>query len=393
MLEEEENRLMTKRLFDFDGYLLRFCSRVVSCEKDARGYAVVLEETAFAPEGGGQRSDIGTLNGANVLDVCSVGDCIVHITDVPLGVGQTVCGEVDRDRRMRHLQNHSGEHIVSGLIHSRYGYDNVGFHLGSEDVTIDISGVLDEPSLREIEREANEVVVRNLPIEVAYPSPEALKSLCYRAKLDLSENVRIVTIDGVDACACCAPHVARTGEIGMIKLLFAIKYKGGTRIHMKCGFDALEEFNAEYARATAISNRISLPRERIAEGVDKLWEDLSSANFRLVGLKRELIALKAQSAVAEEGSLLFVEQGFDAAELRLLVSAAEGKVTGQCAAFSRCEDGSYAFVAMTRCEDFSAWQRALFDALHARGGGKPPYIQGKAACTEEEIRAFFRANA
>lgn len=383
---------MTKRLFDFDGYLLQFSSRVVSSEKVDGGYAIVLEETAFAPEGGGQRSDIGVLGGVNVTDVRSMNGVIVHITSAPLDVGQTVCGEVDRARRIRHLQNHSGEHIVSGLIHSRYGYDNVGFHLGSEDVTIDINGILDEAALREIEREANEIVVKNLPIEARYPDAEELKTLCYRAKLDLTENVRIVTVADVDSCACCAPHVSRTGEIGMIKLLFAIKYKGGTRIHMKCGFDALDAFNDEYARATAISNRISLPHERIAEGVDKLWEDLAAANFRLVGLKRELIALKAQG-VAEAENLLFIEQGMDASELRILVNAAEGKACRACGAFSRGEDGTYSFVATTKADDFSAWQKALFDALRARGGGKPPYIQGKAACGEEEIRAFFGVNA
>ena len=381
---------MTKRLFDFDGYLLRFSSRVVSSEKTEEGYAVILEETAFAPEGGGQRSDIGVLGGATVIDVRSVGDDIVHITDGALEVGQIVCGEVDRARRIRHLQNHSGEHVVSGLIHARYGYDNVGFHLGSEDVTIDINGVLDETALREIEREANEVVVKNLPVEVAYPSSEALASLCYRAKLELTENVRIVTIGGVDACACCAPHVARTGEIGMIKLLFAIRYKGGTRIHMKCGFDALDEFNAEYARATAISNKISLPHERIAEGVDKLWEDLAAANFRLVGLKREMIALKAETAKRTEGNLVFFEKGMDAGELRILVTAAAEKATGDCAAFCEDGEGCFSFVAVTRSADFGGWKNALCEALRARGGGKPPFLQGKANCTEQEIREFFR---
>lgn len=381
---------MTKRLFDFDGYLLRFSSRVVSSEKTEEGYAVILEETAFAPEGGGQRSDIGVLGGATVIDVRSVGDDIVHITDGALKVGQIVCGEVDRSRRIRHLQNHSGEHVVSGLIHARYGYDNVGFHLGSEDVTIDINGVLDETALREIEREANEVVVKNLPVEVAYPSSEALASLCYRAKLELTENVRIVTIGGVDACACCAPHVARTGEIGMIKLLFAIRYKGGTRIHMKCGFDALDEFNAEYARATAISNKISLPHERIAEGVDKLWEDLAAANFRLVGLKREMIALKAETAKRTEGNLVFFEKGMDAGELRILVTAAAEKAAGDCAAFCEGGEGCFSFVAVTRSADFGGWKNTLCEALRARGGGKPPFLQGKANCTEQEIREFFR---
>lgn len=380
---------MTEKLFDFDGYLLSFDSRVLSCTEIESGYAVVLAATAFAPEGGGQRSDIGRLGGAAVSDVRLCDGIITHITDAPLAVGEVVHGEVDRERRIRHLQNHTGEHIVSGLLHSRCGYNNVGFHLGSEDVTLDIDGTLDEDMLRSIERAANEVVAANLAVRAEYPAPEVLKSLCYRAKLDLTENVRVVTIEGVDACACCAPHVARTGEIGMIKLISAMRYKGGTRIHMKCGFDALDEFNAEYARAVAISNRISLPRERIAEGVDKLWEDLAAANFRIVGLKRELIALKADAAKQTDGNLVFIEKDMNANELRMLVSAAASKAGGVCAAFSEDSEGCYSFVATVRGEDFEAWRKTFCDKLNARGGGRAPFLQGKASCTEGMIREFF----
>lgn len=380
---------MTEKLFDFDGYLLSFDSRVLSCTEIEGGYAVVLVATAFAPEGGGQRSDIGRLGGAAVVDVRICDGIITHITDAPLFVGETVHGEVDRERRIRHLQNHTGEHIVSGLLHSRYGYNNVGFHLGSEDVTLDIDGTLDENMIRDIERAANEVVTANLAVKAEYPAPEVLKSLSYRAKLDLTENVRVVTIEGVDACACCAPHVTQTGEIGMIKLISAIRYKGGTRIHMKCGFDALDEFNAEYARAVSISNRISLPREAIAEGVDKLWEDLSAANFRIVGLKRELIALKADAVKQTDGNFVFFEKDMDANELRMLVSAAASKVGGTCAAFS--EDGKecYSFVTRVHDEDFEAWRKTFCDKLNARGGGRAPFLQGKANCTEGRIREFF----
>ena len=380
---------MTEKYFDFDGYRLSFDAEVLCCEPCDGGFAVELAATAFCPEGGGQRSDVGRLGGAWVSDVRIHGGVITHITDAPLAVGSTVHGEVDRERRIRHLQNHTGEHIVSGLIHGRLGYNNVGFHLGSEDVTIDIDGVLGEEELRSIERAANEVVAANLEVRVDYPDAETLKTICYRAKLELTENVRIVTIDGVDTCACCAPHVSRTGEIGMIKLLFAIRYKGGTRIHMKCGFDALDEFNAEYARATAISNRISLPRERIAEGVEKLWQDLAAAQYRIVGLKREWIALKAEAAPKTEGNLIFVERELDANDLRAVVTAASEKAGGVCAAFSEDGRGAFSFVALYRGEDFNEWRNGFCKALDARGGGKPPFLQGKANCDEQQLRDFF----
>ena len=380
---------MTEKLFDIDGCLLEFDAKVLSCEAIEGGFAAVLDRTAFAPEGGGQLSDVGVLGGAAVLDVRTEGDEILHVVDKSLTVGDTVHGVLDRDRRVRHIQNHTGEHIVSGLFYTLYGYTNIGFHLGSEDVTMDLDGEVSEDMLRRVEREANRVVFEDHPVTVTYPDTDTLAGLSYRAKLDLSENVRIVTIEGVDACACCAPHVARTGQIGMIKLLYAIRYKGGTRIHMKCGFDALDEFNAEFSRATAISNRISLPRERIAEGVDKLWTDLSEANYRIVGLRRELIACRAEAAVATDGNLLFIEKDMDANDLRLLVTLSMDKASGACAAFSEEQEGVYRFVAAYRGNTFDEWRAALCDAIHGRGGGKAPFIQGKANCTEAEIRAFF----
>lgn len=380
---------MTQKLFDFDGTILEFDAEVLACKQIESGFAVVLDKTAFAPEGGGQRSDIGMLDAATVIDVRAEGDEILHIVDRPLTVGDTVHGVLARDRRIRHIQNHTGEHIVSGLFHTLYGYHNIGFHLGSEDVTMDLDGEVSEEMLRHVEREANRIVYENRTVNIVYPDAEALATLSYRAKLDLSENVRIVTIDGVDACACCAPHVTRTGQIGMIKLLFAIRYKGGTRIHMKCGFDALDEFNAEFSRAVSISNRISLPRERIADGVDKLWADLAEANYKLVGLRRELIACKAEAAKATDGNLLFIEKEMDTNELRLLVSGAAAKAGVACAAFSPDGENAFRFVATYHGEDFEGWRKALCEALGGHGGGKEPFIQGKANCTEDEIRGFF----
>lgn len=380
---------MTEKLFDIDGCLMEFDAKVLSCEATDGGFAVLLDKTAFAPEGGGQRSDVGTLGEAAVTDVRVMGDEILHIVDRALTVGDTVHGLLDRDRRVRHIQNHTGEHIVSGLFYTLYGYTNIGFHLGSEDVTMDLDGEVSEEMLRRVEREANRVVFEDHPVTVTYPDADTLAGLSYRAKLDLSENVRIVTIGDVDACACCAPHVARTGQIGMIKLLYAIRYKGGTRIHMKCGFDALDEFNAEFSRATAISNRISLPRERIAEGVEKLWADLSDANYKLVGLRRDLIACRADAAVATDGNLLFVEKDMDTNELRLLVTLSMDKAGGACAAFSEEQEGVYRFVAAYRGNTFEEWRDHLLTAIHGHGGGKAPFIQGKANCGEAEIRRFF----
>ncbi len=378
----------TVTYFD-DGSLLDFKATVLACEKTEDGYLVVLDATAFCPEGGGQRSDIGTLDVATVTDVWQRDGVIYHVIDRPLTVGAEVAGRVDRDRRLRHLQNHTGEHIVCGLMYSTYGFHNVGFHLGSEDVTMDLDGVVDDDMLVQIERRANEVVAANVPVRVVYPCEEQKKTMAYRAKQEAFDRVRVVVIDGVDACACCAPHVSHTGQVGMIKLLYAIHYKGGTRIHLKCGLDALAEFNEEYHRVQAISMAISRPHREVVAGVEKLKDDLAAAEYRLVGLRRQLIETKAESLSPTDGNVLFFEQDMDSGELRRLVTLAAPKVGGICAAFCPDGKGAYSFAAHYTGADFESVRAKLYLALRARGGGKAPMLQGKAETDETAIRAFF----
>ncbi len=378
---------MTERIFDFDGHVLSFEATVTSVVKENERYGIILDRTAFSPEGGGQLSDIGSLGDAEVLDVQTVNGELVHFTDKPLAVGSVVLGAVDKNRRIRHLQNHSGEHIVAGLIYKKYGYNNVGFHLGHEDVTIDVDGVIDMAALREIEREANEIVVKNLDIYAVYPDENELRNIFYRSKLDLSENVRIVIIDGMDACACCAPHVNKTGEIGMIKLISCGRYKGGTRIHMKCGFDALDEANGEYDRALAISNMISLPRENIAEGVKKILDDVSSLKSEIYILKKKIIEIKINSAVKNgRGNVVFIEDDMTMQDLRALVEGCLCKADGLCAAFSGNDVDGYSFALGYVGGNFSEYTKVILNKLSGNGGGKAPFIQGKANTTKENIR-------
>lgn len=378
---------MTERIFDFDGHILEFDAKVLRLLETDKGYGVILDRTAFAPEGGGQLSDIGSLGDAKVIDVQAVDGELVHYIDKPVSESSFVHGSVDKDRRIRHLQNHSGEHIVAGLIYKKYGFNNVGFHLGHDDVTVDVDGVIDITALREIEREANEIVVKNLDIYAVYPDKDELKNIFYRSKLDLSENVRIVVIDGMDACACCAPHVKKTGEIGIIKLITCQRYKGGTRIHMKCGFDALDEANGEYDRALAISNMISLPRENIADGVKKLLEDVGALKSEIYVLKKKIVEIKAESAKSNErGNIVFVEEDMTMQDLRALVEGVLCKAEGICAAFSGNDNDGYSFVLGYSGENFKERTGEILNSLSCSGGGKAPFIQGKAKCTAENIR-------
>ena len=376
---------MTEKLFD-DGLLLEFEATVTSVKKEDGEYWVVLDRTAFAPDGGGQLSDIGSIDGISVLDVTSDEGEIYHICDGEPEVGASVHCEIDKTRRMRHIQNHSGEHIVSGIIYNEYGFNNVGFHLGSEDVTMDVDGEITKEMLRRIERLANEAVAKDLEIKVVYPKPSELENMFYRSKLDLKDNVRVVVIDGLDACACCAPHVSRTGEIGMIKLITCMRYKGGTRIHLKCGFDALDEFNAEFDRATAISNMISEPRESIDLGVKKLLDDIGAQKHEIYELKKKLLSFKIDSAKPQNGKLVYLDENMDMSELRTFVAAKLGECENFCAAFSGNDESGYTYVFGYKGEDFNDFVKNTVSALgEGGGGGRAPFAQGKVKCKKEDI--------
>ena len=363
----------TIKLYDADSHLYDFDASVISCEKTDKGFAIVLDKTAFFPEGGGQPADEGTLNGIAVTDVQIKDGVITHTTAVEIPAGSAVKGAVDSEIRFRRMQNHSGEHIVSGLIHKLFGYNNVGFHMGSEDVTLDLDGVLTREDLDKIEMLANRAVYENVNVRAEYPSPEILKDLDYRSKLDLTENVRIVTIEGYDVCACCAPHVNKTGEIGIIKLLDFLKYKGGVRIHMLCGFDALEDYNRRYKNVAAISAKLSAKQAEVYEAVERLSAELSAEKQAAGELKRQLVAMKIAALEPTDGNMVLVEKDMDMLNLRNLVNEAVQLCGGICAAFSGSDENGYNYII-------------------ARGGGKDEMIQGSAKASEAEIRAYFLNN-
>lgn len=375
---------MTKRLFDIDSHLCRFSAHVQSCEARGEGFAVLLDETAFAPEGGGQPSDLGVIGGVSVTNVIEKNDEILHLVPAALPVGETVECEVDWDRRLRHLQNHTAEHIVSGLFYREYGMNNVGFHLGHEDVTLDLDGTVDVQMLRRIELLANVVVAENRVVRAYYPEKEELATLFYRSKGEIDGAVRVVEIDGVDACACCVPHVKRTGEIGGIRLVSFMRYKGGTRIHMVAGLDALRVSVSDRDTLNEVGNLLSLPTERIFEGVKKLHEDLGALKYALEEQKRARVR-----ALLEKEQALFIEKGLEVSHLRTLAVGMSEKTGKTVAAFGGDDENGYAFVLVAP-DGFDKTASALREALHAKGGGKAPVLQGTAACTEAEIRAFFK---
>ena len=404
--------MKTEKLYYIDSHLTAFSARVLRCDslEDGR-FAVVLDRTAFFPEGGGQSADTGTIGEARVLDVRERKGEILHFLTAALAEQTEVQCVLDGEQRFRRMQNHSGEHVFSGLVNSTYGYDNVGFHMGESCMTIDFSGELTWEQVLALEHRANEIVRKNLPIRTYFPSPEELASLEYRSKLDLTEDVRIVEIEGVDRCACCAPHVSFTGEIGIIKVLSCERHRGGVRIEVVCGLDALDNFNARQQSVTEISNLLSAKRGEITSAVEQLMKERDELKYSLAAAERRLTSVLADAVSETDGNLLFFN--FSAAALdgtpeapeagvsdstnilksdvaqRELVNLLVPKCKGMAAVFAGSDETGYRYIIGSAHTDLRARAREINAALSGRGGGRPEMIMGSCTAPASVIREYF----
>ena len=380
--------MSTQKLYYEDCHLAEFTARVVSCEKTEKGYPVILDRTAFYPEGGGQPCDLGTINGIPVLDVQEQGEDVVHFCAEALEVGQTVTGTVDYARRFDLMQQHSGEHMVSGLIHKKYGWHNVGFHMGADVITIDFDGIIPAEDLPGIEAAANEAIWKNTPLHIWYPSEEELPTVPYRSKRALPWPVRVVEFPGVDICACCGVHVATTGEIGLVKLLSCVKFHQGVRIEMACGKRALALLSAVYEENRQVSQAFSAKILETGGAARRMNEALAAEKFKVTGLQRQLFEYIAKSYVNQKTALHF-EEGLDSTGVRELADKIAG-VCGMAAVFSGSDESGYSFCLATRDGDLRTFGKEMTQALNGRGGGKPGFIQGSVKAEKSEIEAFFQ---
>ena len=380
---------MTEKLYDIDSGIFAFTACVTGCEPAGKGYALTLDRTAFFPEGGGQQADTGSIGDARVRDVQEKGGEIRHYTDRPVAAGAEVSCALDAEQRRRRMQNHSGEHVISGLIHGLYGWDNVGFHMGGTCMTMDYSGELSWEELMRVETLANEAVRDDLPIRAWYPDPEQLRDMVYRSKLELTENVRIVEIPGIDRCACCAPHVASTGQIGAVKILTAERHRGGTRITALCGMDAMEDYRARQESVTAISALLSAKREEVAPAVERLLGERDRLKERVASLSMELVRLRAESVLPTEGNLCLFDTVLDEVAQRELVNLLMARCSGAAAVFCGDDENGYRYIIGSLHTDLRAAARNINAAIGGRGGGSPAMIQGRAAAKAAEIRTYF----
>lgn len=386
----------TKKLYDLDAYAREFDAKVISCTQitieDETCYQVILDQTLFFPEEGGQSPDQGTLKGHPVLDVQIKEGIILHYLPVPLAAGESVHGSLYWEHRFSNMQQHSGEHIFSGLVHKQFGYDNVGFHLSNQIVTMDFNGVLSKEEAAAVELQANEIIVQNLAIQAFYPSLEELAALDYRSKIEIAGPTRIVSIAGVDMCACCAPHVKRTGEIGILKIMNMQNYKGGVRISILCGFRALKDFQQRITVISGLSSILSANQDSLCAAAEKLKESNQSLKYELTAQKLYCLNLKIENIPKEEENVCLFEDGLDAQVMRKTVNQLVTAHFGACAIFSGNEEEGFQFILGSAKKDAKDRMAVLKDKFGAQGGGSPAMVQGFVRAKKEDLLSCFISN-
>ena len=391
-IRREALKMDQNRLYYQSPYVKSFMCTVTSCEEGKKGtWTVTLNQTGFYPEGGGQPSDTGTLNGIPVVYVHEKDGKILHELEAPLEPGTLAQGIVDWQKRYDNMQQHTGEHILSGLVHKHFGYDNVGFHMGAEEVTVDFNGILTQEQLDELEDEANALVYANVPVKVLYPTEEELASIDYRSKKELTGQVRIVEIPGGDICACCGTHVENTGEVGIIKVRTMIHYKGGVRISMLCGRRALIDYRERLRDELSVSNLLSAKLALVPQAVEKLKNDCQEKEMTIGRLYQQILAGKVQALPDSDGALTVFEDGLSPYQLRqfatMLYEQKKGRVVG---AFSGSDaENVYQYALGSSSCDMRCLSKALNGRLNGRGGGSALMAQGTFRADRAQIQAAF----
>lgn len=380
---------MTEKLYDIDSNLKEFTANVISCEEKGENFVVLLDRTAFFPEAGGQGCDKGYIDNSAVLDVQIKDEIISHVVDKPLTVGTTVNCKLDWERRFDFMQQHSGEHIISGIANRLYGCENVGFHLSEDIVTLDFDIPLTKEQILKVEALANEAVFANKAINTYYPDEKTLETLNYRSKKELEGDIRIVEIEDTDICACCAPHVKLTGEIGLIKMLACEKLRGGIRIEIKCGRRALFDYNERFSNTAKIGDMLSVKYNETAEAVEKQLNNFNDIKGQITFLKKRVIEEKAKNFNPESDITAEFEDGLDIKELQLYSDALFKKAEGIRAVLSKNENG-FGFAICGDAQKLDELFAKFKSSFQVRGGGRNGMVQGTVIASKQELDEFFK---
>lgn len=377
-----------EKLYEQNAYLTAFTAKVLSCTQNKNGFDVILDQTAFYPEGGGQPYDTGTLGDTEVLEVHERDGHVVHTCKSALEVNSEVSGKIDWERRFDLMQNHSGEHIVSGIAHNKWGCDNVGFHMGSDLITIDLNILLTEEQLKELERDVNRYILEDHPIVIAFPNEEELAALEYRSKKALTGQVRIVSFPGADTCACCGTHVSTSGQIGLVKLLTVQKFREGVRIELVCGNRAFAYLDRALEQNHQISNLLSAKVFETGAAVERLLHENEALKARIQAMEEKHFASLAQQYEGK-GDVIVFEDGLAPDGVRRLCVAVMECCGGRCVCFSGKDGEGYKYAMGHIGGSLKDLTKALNQTLHGRGGGKPDFVQGSVSAKRAEIEAFF----
>ena len=377
---------MTEKLYYIDAYIKSFTAKVLSCEPYEDKFDIILDKTAFFPEGGGQSSDIGLIGESKVIHAFERDGVVHHIGETEV-LGEVICS-VDFEKRFDKMQNHTAEHILCGIIHKLYGLDNVGFHLSCDEVVFDVSEPLSKEQLELAETMANEVVFANERVEAYFPSEEELSSIDYRSKLELTENVRLVKIGEADICACCAPHVKMTGEVGMIKILEVMRHRGGMRIWIAAGRRALLDYKMNKDNISSASAALSVPKNEVASALSKYMREADAVRSELKSVKRSLAEEKAKAVSETKGNAVVYLPEMEMDELRAFVNSALPKVSGMLVALIG-KERDYKYIIASEKVNIAERIKDINANLCGRGGGKPNAVQGSFATELSKIKEYF----
>ena len=377
---------MTEKLYDKDSYLKEFQATVVSCEqKNETTWRITLDKTVFFPEGGGQTGDSGWLNDVKVTDTREKNGVIYHETKAPLEVGTKVAGKIDFAIRFDKMQQHTGEHILSGIVCSTYNYNNVGFHLSSEITTLDFDGELSEEQVRELEIRVNQAIHENIPVQVKFPTKAELAEMDYRSKIEIEGQVRIVEIPGIDRCACCAPHVKTTAEVGLLKIQSCDRHRGGCRLTIVCGMRALKDYQQKQESVGKVSAALSAKPEKIGEAVEHLQEQQAKLREQLNHIQAMYLQEKLDKIHVEDQCVCIFEEALDSIAMRNFVNGAMERCDGICGAFIGNDEKGYHYILGSKELDVREISKQLNAKFNGKGGGKPQMVQGSLNGTKKEI--------
>lgn len=385
----------TLKIYDRDSHLTTCEATVLSCNFDLEknAYAIILDQTVFFPEGGGQFADTGYIDDAEVFDAQIHDEVITHYAKSALPVGANVTCLIDWKRRFDFMQQHSAEHIVSGLVHSTYGYNNVGFHLGLTETTLDFDGPMTPEQIKDLEIEANQAIYQNIAFDITFPDAETLAHLDYRSKKELSGAVRIVTLPGYDICACCAPHVYHTGEIGIIKIVNFMAHRGGMRLTILCGARALCDYQRKQTSVEQISALLSAKQPEIAAAVSKTKDDQLALTLRINDLQKKVLEAELKNLPTPDitDDVFLFQKDLDTKAIRDAVNLLCTSYRGYCGIFVGDSDAGYTFVIGSATKDCREAAAALRAAFGAKGGGSAKMIQGSVIGSAEKIRQALKA--